>query len=77
MVDFEFVIDDSTTYYQLSDFKSPKAKLLFQSYRQLEKDYLQQEDKLNGLRHNMQAPINKEKKNLLPQSLIWKKEFCK
>lgn len=43
VVDFEFVIDDNTTYYQINDFKSAKAKQLFQRYRQMEKDFQQQE----------------------------------
>ena len=49
-MDFEFVIDDHTTYYLMSDFQIRKAKPLFQRYQQLEKDYYQQEEKLNGLR---------------------------
>ncbi len=49
-MDFEFVIDDHTTYYLMSDFKSAKAKSLFQRYQQMEKDYYQQEEKLNSLR---------------------------
>ena len=44
--DFEFVIDDHTTYYQWSDFKSPQAKSLFSKYRQLEKSFRQQQNKL-------------------------------
>ena len=66
VVEFEFVIDDNTTYYLLSDFKSPKAKLLFQSYRQLEKDYLQQEDKLNGLRQQYASANQQGKEKLAP-----------
>ena len=75
VVDFEFVIDDSTTYYQLSDFKSPKAKLLFQSYRQLEKDYLQQEDKLNGLRQQYASANQQGKEKLAPAILDLEKRI--
>ena len=75
VVDFEFVIDDSTTYYQLSDFKSPKAKLLFQSYRQLEKDYLQQEDKLNGLRQQYASANQQGKEKLTPAILDLEKRI--
>ncbi len=39
-MDFEFVIDDHTTYYLMSDFKSAKAKTLFQRYQQMEKRLL-------------------------------------
>ena len=69
VVDFEFVIDDNTTYYLLSDFQSPKAKQLFQSYRQLEKDYLQQEDKLDGLRQQY-ATANQQRKEKLHQAIL-------
>lgn len=48
--DFEFIIDDHTTYNQLSDFKSKEAKQLFQKYRQLQKDYRYQENKLDSQR---------------------------
>ena len=75
MVEFEFVIDDNTTYYLLSDFKSPKAKLLFQSYRQLEKDYLQQEDKLNGLRQQYASANQQGKEKLAPAILDLEKRI--
>ncbi len=48
--DFEFIIDDQTTYYQLSDFRSPQAKTLFGKYSQLEKSYKQQSAKLEDMR---------------------------
>lgn len=48
--DFEFVIDDRTTYNQLSDFKSKEAQQLFQKYRQLQKDFRYQENKLDSQR---------------------------
>ena len=69
VVDFEFVIDDNTTYYLLSDFQAPKAKQLFQSYRQLEKDYLQQEDKLDGLRQQYATANQQGKEKLAPAIL--------
>ena len=75
VVEFEFVIDDNTTYYLLSDFKSPKAKLLFQSYRQLEKDYLQQEDKLNGLRQQYASANQQGKEKLAPAILDLEKRI--
>ena len=75
VVDFEFVIDDNTTYYLLSDFKSPKAKLLFQNYRQLEKDYLQQEDKLNGLRQQYASANQQGKEKLAPAILDLEKRI--
>ena len=37
--DFEFVIDDNTTYYTINDFKSPQAKRLFMQWAQSKKDF--------------------------------------
>ncbi len=37
--DFEFVIDDNTTYYVADDFKSPQAKRLFMQWQQSRKDF--------------------------------------
>lgn len=48
--DFEFIVDDHTTYYRLSDFRSPQAKALFSKYSQLEKSCKQQSGKLEDMR---------------------------
>lgn len=69
VVEFEFVIDDNTTYDQLSDFKAPKAKELFQRYRQLEKDYLQQQEKLNDLRLQYSSANQQGKDTMAPAIL--------
>ncbi len=37
--DFEFVIDDNSTYYTINDFKSPQAKRLFQQWQQSQNEY--------------------------------------
>lgn len=50
IVDFTFIIDDTYTYYHLNDFKSSKAKQLFQKYQQLDKAVKQQEMKLENER---------------------------
>lgn len=68
-VDFEFVVDDNTTYYQMNDFKSAKAKQLFQRYRQMEKDYRQQEEKLENLRRQYTASNQQEKERMAPAIL--------
>lgn len=49
--DFEFLVDDHTTYYQLNDFRSPQAKALFGKYSQLEKSCKQQSGKLEDMRN--------------------------
>lgn len=68
-MDFEFVIDDQTTYYFLNDFKSAKAKQLFQRYQQLEKDFIQQEDKLNNLRKQYASANQQGKERMAPAIL--------
>lgn len=68
-VDFEFVIDDNKTYYQLSDFKSAKAKQLFLRYQQMEKDFSQQEERLNSLRQQY-AGSNKQSKERLAPAIL-------
>lgn len=67
--DFEFVIDDNTTYYLLNDFKSAKARQLFQRYRQMEKDYRQQEEKLDNMRTRY-ANNNKQEKAILTPAIL-------
>ena len=66
---FEFVIDDHTTYYLMSDFKSAKAKSLFQRYQQMEKDYYQQEEKLNSLRQQYAGANQQGKEKMAPAIL--------
>lgn len=68
-VDFEFVIDDNKTYYLLSDFKSAKAKQLFQRYQQMEKDYRQQEEKLDNLRKQY-ANAGKQTKDKMAPAIL-------
>ncbi|NDV65917.1 tetratricopeptide repeat protein [Bacteroides sp. 224] len=48
--DFEFIINDKFTYYELNNFTSPQAKELFRKYQQMEKDYRQQKEKLDAQR---------------------------
>lgn len=73
--DFEFVIDDNTTYYRMSDFKSAKARQLFQRYRQMEKDYQQQEEKLNSLRQQYSASNKQGKERITPAILDLEKRI--
>lgn len=75
VVDFEFVIDDNTTYYQINDFKSAKAKQLFQRYRQMEKDFQQQEKKLNSLRQQYSTSNKQGKERIAPAILDLEKRI--
>mgnify|MGYP002224196191 FL=1 len=74
-MDFEFVIDDHTTYYLMSDFKSAKAKTLFQRYQQMEKDYYQQEEKLNSLRQQYAGANQQGKAKMAPAILDLEKRI--
>jgi len=68
-MDFVFVIDDYTTYYQMSDFQSAKAKSLFQQYRQMKKDYYRQEEKLSDFRRQYAGADRQEKEEMTPAIL--------
>lgn len=68
-IDFDFVIDDHTTYHLLGDFKSAKARQLFQRYQQLEKDFNRQEEKLDGLRQQYASSTKQEKAKMTPAIL--------
>ena len=67
--DFEFIINDETTYYQLSDFRSAQAKALFAKYRQLEQSFTQQSEKLEKGRRKYAEASAEEKKQLAPAIL--------
>ncbi|EJX07485.1 hypothetical protein, secreted [gut metagenome] len=69
IIDFEFVIDDNRTYYQFNEFRSVHAKQLFQQYRQKEKDYREQERKLENLRGQYTASNTTEKHRMAPAIL--------
>ena len=64
--DFEFVIDDHSTYHHLTDFKSPKAKQLYLKYEQMEKDYRQQTNKLTNQREGFARSDKDEQTKMAP-----------
>ena len=47
---FCFIIDDTHTYHEETDFRSPQALALFNQYKQAQKAFRQQSDKLKTLR---------------------------
>lgn len=67
--DFEFVIDDRTTYYQLSDFRSSQAKNLFGKYSQLDKSLAQQSAKLEDMRAGY-ASANADEKTKMSAAIL-------
>lgn len=64
--DFEFIIDDQFTYHRLTDFKSPKAKQLYQRYEQMVKDYRLQAEKLKKLREQFSLSDKEKKSKMAP-----------
>lgn len=69
VVDFVFVIDDNKSYYQISDFKSAKAKELFKQYRQQADDLQKQKDKLAALRQTYMR-ADEATKNKMSASIL-------
>ncbi|MEG1400792.1 tetratricopeptide repeat protein [Bacteroides sp.] len=67
--DFVFVIDDQRTYHQLSDFRSKQAQEQFQLYQRMEKDFKQQESKLDQQRQAY-TKGNKEAKAKLTPAIL-------
>ena len=59
--DFQFIIDDHSTYYQLDDFRSPQAKALYGKYNQLEQSYKQLQEKLEDMRSEYSRADKQEK----------------
>lgn len=59
--DFQFVIDDHSTYYQLDDFRSPQAKALYGKYNQLEQSHKQLQEKLEDMRSEYSRADKQEK----------------
>lgn len=73
--DFEFVIDDHNTYHRWNDFKSAQAKSLFGKYRQLEKSFRQQQNKLEDLRSWYSRAKENDKVKLTPAILDLEKRI--
>lgn len=59
--DFQFVIDDHSTYYQLDDFRSPQAKASYGKYNQLEQSHKQLQEKLEDMRSEYSRADKQEK----------------
>ena len=71
--DFEFVINDTHTYYHLSDFRSAQAREAFNRYRQIEKAYQDTANRLQQLR-NQYATGNNGVKDRLKGSILQEEE---
>jgi len=64
--DFEFVIDDTHTYYVATDFQSDAAKTAFAQYSQLAQSLAELEDKLSQMREQYAAGTVGDKASLTP-----------
>ena len=71
--DFEFVINDNYTYYQLTDFTSPQARNAYNRYRQMEIAYQETASRLEQLRGQYAtgdaAAKNRLRNNILQEEL--------
>ena len=67
--DFQFVIDDHSTYYRLEDFRSPQAKTLYGKYNQLEQSYKQLQEKLKDMRSEY-SRANKQEKDKMSVAIL-------
>ncbi|KAA6337708.1 hypothetical protein EZS27_014228 [termite gut metagenome] len=77
VIDFEFIIDDKNTYYSFNEFKSIHARELFTKYKQLERDYQQQTEKLNKQREQYAHANKGEQTKLSPGILDLEKRVHK
>lgn len=67
--DFQFIIDDRTTYYRISDFRSPQAKALFHKYSQLEQSHKLLQKKLENMRSEY-ARADKQGKSAMSAAIL-------
>lgn len=73
--DFEFVINDHLTYHFWNDFRSAKAKTLFQKLTLMKKNYQSQQDKLWQMRDLYQNSPADEQRKLTPTILDLEKSL--
>lgn len=67
--DFTLIIDDSTTYHTLNDFRSAEARKLYQQRQQKQKDYNSLRKDLSSKREQYAKGDNARKQNLTPAIL--------
>ncbi|NDV80932.1 tetratricopeptide repeat protein [Bacteroides sp. 51] len=68
--DFAFIINDQYTYHSVNDFKSTRAKELFNKYQQQEKEYKTQVNRLEEQR-NTYAVANKTDKDKMASAILY------
>lgn len=75
--DFEFVVDDSRTYYFLTDFKSKEARDVYFSVIQLKRDLVKAEEDLERKRGIYTSATQSDKRNLTDSILMLEKQVEK
>ena len=73
--DFVYVIDDQHTYYSENNFKSPKAKNLFKSLQQKQKDLTELQDKLEKAREKYSTLSASKQDEMAPAILDQEKRI--
>ena len=73
--EFEFVLNDQTTYTRLSDFRTDAGRQQFRQYCQAELDYLRSEEKLATLRQQYAASGADGRAQLAPAILDLEKRL--
>lgn len=74
---FTYLIDDVTTYHELSDFKSPDAAKLYQRWADLKHQYETDLDKLNKQRDDYANASRQEKERMTAQMLEFEEKVLK
>ena len=64
--DFLFIVDDSTVYHTLNDFRSTSARTAYQQVLQKQKDYEMLSKNLEEKREQYAQSNNSQKKALAP-----------
>jgi len=71
--DFEFVINDKSTYYKLSDFKNRTASNTYSKVLELKKEQLSLSDKLSKMRDSYSKAPENTKRNMTEEILSLEK----
>jgi hypothetical protein len=74
---FSFMIDDFTTYHELSEFQSKDAAQLFERWTELKKEYESDAAKLEKQRNDFYNASRQEKENMRTQLLDYEDKVLK
>ena len=74
---FTYIIDDVTTYHDLSDFKSPDAAKLYQRWTELKHQYDTDLERLNKQRNDYANASRQDKERMTQQLLEFEEKVLK